>query len=97
MDKFTQGDWTLGEDYAIGVCDDALGIDEIVVSIPQIDQAFYTDDDERMKANLQLMSAAPDLLKALRLFMVQYDMPDRGNRPEIAAARAAIAKATKND
>ncbi len=48
-------------------------------------------------ANARLIAAAPELLAALKLFMEQYDIAGdegRGSRPEIAAARAAIAKAT---
>ena len=42
--------------------------------------------------------AGQDLLTALLLFMEQYDgdCPDRSKRPEIIAARAAIAKATQH-
>lgn len=50
---------------------------------------------EQCRANADCMAAARDLLEALRLFMEQYDGTgsERRNRPEIIAARAAIAKA----
>lgn len=48
--------------------------------------------------SFQMAAAAKDLFDALKLFMDQYDgdSPDRANRPEIIAARAAIAKATNH-
>lgn len=50
-------------------------------------------------ANAHLLAAAPDLLAALIMFLDEYanglngDDPDRNARPEVIAARAAIAKA----
>jgi hypothetical protein len=57
------------------------------------EQCYYTAESI---ANARLIAAAPDLLTALRMFMAQYDGdgPERALRPEIIAARAAIAKAT---
>lgn len=46
-----------------------------------------------------LIASAPELLEALRLFLAEYANgpdgcdPDREARPEVRAARAAIAKA----
>ena len=48
------------------------------------------------KANGRLIIAAPDLLQALLLFVEQYQgngFDERELRPEMKAARAAIAKA----
>lgn len=53
------------------------------------------------EANAALMAhavnALPDVVDALRMFMEQYDGSgdERRNRPEIIAARAALAKANK--
>ena len=42
----------------------------------------------------KLLAAAPDLLAALEMFLAEYSGgPERESRPEIKAARAAIAKA----
>lgn len=52
---------------------------------------------EEGHANARLIAAAPELLAALKLFVAQYQgdgHDDRELRPEMAAARAAIAKAT---
>ena len=61
--------------------------------ICRFDMGYDTEEDF---ANGALISAAPDLLKAVMLFIEQYDGPDqdRRRRPENIAARAAIAKAT---
>ena len=44
------------------------------------------------KANAPLISAAPELLEAVKLFLEEYDVPGRGNRPEIEAGRRALEK-----
>lgn len=58
--------------------------------------ALIWEPTKYFSADAKLIAAAPDLLHALNLFMLQYDgdCRDRSNRPEIIAARAAIAKAT---
>jgi hypothetical protein len=45
--------------------------------------------------NRHLIAAIPDMYRALELFLAQYDGDgeERRSRPEIVAARAAIAKA----
>lgn len=54
-----------------------------------------SDNEQEDIANTRLIAAAPDLLAALKLFVTQYEGgADRECRPEMAAARAAIAKAT---
>ena len=53
-------------------------------------------DTEISDANAHLISAAPDMLEALREVVSEYDNPDNGRylRWAVDDARAAIAKAT---
>jgi hypothetical protein len=51
-------------------------------------------DDEEYQANARIMSAAPDLLKALTDLEVYLRLTPHHNAIEAAAARKAIAKAT---
>ena len=50
------------------------------------------------EANARLIAAAPDLILALKMFLAQYggrEGDPRERRPEIIAARRAIAKAER--
>lgn len=58
--------------------------------------AVAMPDEQDSKANARLIAAAPDLLAALEMFVDQYQgsgQDERELRPEMIAARAAIAKA----
>jgi len=80
--KHSPGPWTVDRN----MIETASG--EVIAQV-SYKQAGY------VRANARLMAAAPALLEALKLFMNQYDGLGRENRPEIAAARAAIANATE--
>ena len=66
----------------------------------QIAMVILIGNEEYDRANappiIALITAAPDMLEALRMLMDEYETPGpvRENRREIIAARAAIAKAT---
>ena len=88
MDKHTPGPWKVdeAEDLPIGVIED----NEDGGGICDVNRI-----GEEAIANAHLIAAAPKLLKAVRLFMEQYDIPgdrDRASRPEIRAAYEALAQ-----
>ena len=52
------------------------------------------ETDQETEANAKLMAAAPDLLKALKTLIEEYDKNDKLLGFDILAAREAIEKAT---
>jgi len=55
------------------------------------------DDNKTALEQARLIAAAPELLEALKMFVAEYEgngHDERELRPEMKAARAAIAKAT---
>ena len=62
----------------------------------QICELPFHHHDEENEANARLITAAPDLLEALRRLCDALEPAEmhNGNRPAYNAARAAIAKAT---
>lgn len=63
----------------------------LIASLYERESAFPPDDEER-KANARLIAAAPDLLAALKA--LEWAVDGLEYAEEVAAARAAIAKAT---
>lgn len=92
MNKFSIAPWksAIAFDRAyIRNIKDAQG--EIIAQIPD-----WEDGLEETTANARLMTAAPDLLAALRDLLDEADLNevDEYTAPKIEAARAAIARAT---
>ncbi len=101
--KHTPGPWVIGTNDAtdnevIIRCDD---VDGLAIATAVIDPIAL--DIAETDANARLISSAPDLLNALQMFLDEYANgstgcdQDREARPEVKAARAAIAKATGNE
>lgn len=96
--KHTSGPWKAeslvvnGERKVCSQSQDREGA--IIAYVGDMGDLFGASFDGEGPANARLIAAAPDLLAALQMFLAEYDVPGRENRPEIAAAHAAVEKAT---
>lgn len=90
--KGTPGPWFVDHNspFLVRANDDVDGR-----HIAHIGPANYTPRFDLDEPNAQLISAAPELLEALRdcLSFLERDLPTASAGPEIRKARAAIAKA----
>lgn len=91
MSKHTPGEWVI--DWNVSRLDIfSADAKTLVASLRR--SSLSSSIDEEAKANARLLAAAPDLLEALKALMAR-DLENRLNGfPEVAEARAAIAKAT---
>ena len=72
----------------------------VYFSIAEVAGPSNAGRERELTANVNLIAAAPDLLEALKMFVREYEgtgSDDRETRPEMIAARAAIAEATGQD
>ena len=99
MSKHTPGPWQIGKNFGSVVCD---------TPVPGIsgsdDTEYYGGHliaESVTEANARLIAAAPELLEALRMFVVWYGrrdkhdtlLPPKMQEAELAQAMRAIAKA----
>lgn len=84
MSAGTPGPWWVKEGSCT-VCATVDGKDETVAHVDGLGEQLFAD--------LALVSAAPELLEALRLLVMWYPNHKGGSIPALNAARAAIAKA----
>ena len=97
MNKFSIAPWKLSHSHSheyIRYIRDAQG--HHIAHVCDIDDGVANDYTDQAIANARLMSAAPDLLAALRDLLDEADLGevDEYTAPKIEAARAAIARAT---
>lgn len=96
--SFTPGPWKVFEHSWSETSIVADGFDHgiCLLDINHATEESQDQDAEVMSANARLISAAPDLLEALRMMLDAHAIPSTGckERPAYEAAQAAIAKAT---
>lgn len=95
MSKHTPGPWLVGE-HRIGLDGDASEIDVVSKGDSHGDHSICTVDEAWegcIEANARLISAAPDMLEALKKMTFWADLSPANDWIE-TEAKAAIAKAT---
>ncbi|MBU6336083.1 MAG: hypothetical protein KGS47_16970 [Chloroflexi bacterium] len=91
QDKHTPGPWAAHDKAAYGTSITNGSITGQYIADVQMYRGLTLDE---YKANVRLIAAAPDLLASLRVFVERAWSSCRFSDAEVAAARAAIAKAT---
>lgn len=108
MSKYTPGPWAQHPQYPWIIKEDSRPIGDIedgvtICSTTSHDSSGFFPCPGEGVANARLISAAPDLLEALQMFLSEYvslvNSGDAGfwdaeTEPKVKAARAAILKAT---
>jgi hypothetical protein len=92
--KYTPGPWTVND---VSLSEDgasAYQIQNELCGLPY--EATFGDVDERFRANLNLIEAAPDLLEALEICATAEMYRPEEYKKAMLAANAAIAKAKGN-
>lgn len=93
MSKHTPGPWYWDSDPIKG---DPLGRVRyrVVATGKTITQCYYSSSDEKSEHDARLISAAPDLLEAVRRLLAVGSVSSDVQAEVAKQARAAIAKAT---
>lgn len=96
--KGTPGPWTVSDKKANGTkayVDGSTGYIIAQSYCSPLQNVKYKDTWAEAEANAQLISAAPELLKALEdcVFLLETQFPNPAPNGQINRARAAIAKA----
>lgn len=85
--QYTPGPWVVDYSHPDWVEGTTIWANDVVIAHAVADQHHQTE------ANARLISAAPDLLAALRIAEDALDMYSGGQSSDLAAIRAAIDKA----
>ncbi|MFC4923622.1 hypothetical protein [Delftia deserti] len=96
QDKHTPGPWEATGNFVRSPMHQPEGLPR-GVQIVECRDGYFLPHTEEAKANARLIAAAPDMLAALRDVVAVMERDLAGLvviRPELTAARAAIAKAT---